>query len=407
MRHDVAVIGGGIVGLATAWQLTRTRPGIRVVLLEKEDAVATHQTGRNSGVIHTGIYYKPGSLKAENCRRGKAMLEAFCRTYDIPHETCGKVIVALDPTELPSLMRIHERAAANGVACELIAPARLRELEPHAQGVLALHVPGAGIVEYVAVAERLRSLIEAAGGEVRCATRAQRVHADGSGLLIETTRGEVRTRRAVNCSGLYSDRVAAACGLRPPGKIIPFRGEYFELTPDARLLCRNLIYPVPDPKFPFLGVHFTRMIGGGVECGPNAVLAFAREGYTFGALNPRDLAETLTYPAFWKIAAKYWRTGMGEMWRSLSRHAFVRALQRLVPDVREEHLVRAPAGVRAQALARDGTLMDDFVIVEDDSMVHVLNAPSPAATSSLAIGERVAGVVCGGPPPPFSDAPAA
>ena len=389
-RADVAIVGGGIVGLATALEITSRRPGARVLLFEKEDRVAWHQTGHNSGVIHSGIYYKPGSLKALNCRRGKAMLEAFCREHGLLFETCGKVVVATAPEELPRLEAIAERARANGVGCEVIGPERLRELEPHAAGVRALHVPETGIVDYVAVCETLARLVCARGGEIATGTAVRRMQSRGSEVVIETSRGEAVARAAVNCAGLHSDRVLAAAGQPRPARIVPFRGEYYELVPQARGLVRNLIYPVPDPSFPFLGVHFTRSIRGGVECGPNAVPALAREGYRWRDVNLRDLADTLGYPGFWRLAARHWRMGSGEVWRSLSKNAFTRALQRLVPDIRPSHLRRAEAGVRAQALSPDGALLDDFLIHTAGRVVHVLNAPSPAATSSLSIGRTVA-----------------
>jgi L-2-hydroxyglutarate oxidase len=383
------VIGGGIVGLATAYRFTERFPGRRAVVLEKEEGVARHQTGHNSGVIHSGIYYKPGSLKAANCRRGKRMLEAFCRGEGIPFETCGKVIVALDEAERTRLDRLHERAVANGVDGERIGPGRLRELEPHAAGIAAIHVRETGIVDFGLVASRLARIVAERGGEVLTGARATALRSEAGTTLVETTKGEARGRAVANCAGLHADRVFARGGGRRPVRIVPFRGEYFELAPPARRLVRNLIYPVPDPTFPFLGVHFTRTIGGRVECGPNAVLAFAREGYRKWTVRPADLWDVLSYRGFWRLAAAYWRTGTAEMWRSLSRRAFARALARLVPDVRREDLLPAPAGVRAQALSPDGSLVDDFLLETHGSVVHVLNAPSPAATSSLSIGEAV------------------
>jgi L-2-hydroxyglutarate oxidase len=391
MEHaDVVVVGGGVVGLATALELGKRG---RVVVLEKEDGPAHHQTGHNSGVIHSGIYYKPGSLKAVNCRRGKGLLEAFCREHAIPFETCGKVIVALDDGERPALERIHQRGLANGVDCRPITVEELREREPHAAGVAALLVPETGIVDYRALCARLVELIARQGGAVEFNARVTAVRVEQDGVVLATSRGEWKGRAMVNCAGLQSDRVTSMTGEKAPVKIVPFRGEYWELTPEAQGFCRHLIYPVPDPAFPFLGVHFTRMVGGGVECGPNAVLAFAREGYTRTTIHPGDLLETLTYGGFWRMAARHWRPGLGEMWRSFSKAAFVRALQRLVPDLREHHLHPAPAGVRAQALAPDGALLDDFSIVQHGRVVNVLNAPSPAATSCLSIGEHVAGLV--------------
>lgn len=405
-KADVAIVGGGIVGLATAFQLTRRVPGARVVVLEKEARLASHQTGHNSGVIHSGIYYRPGSLKALHCRRGKAMLEAFCREHDVPFEICGKVVVATTPPEVPRLEAIAERARANGVTCEVMGPDRLREIEPHAAGLGALRVPETGIVDYAAVCEKLAALLTARGGTIVTGARALRLRALGNEAVVETTRGQAVARVAVNCAGLHSDRVYASTGERRPARIVPFRGEYYELVPEARGLVRALIYPVPDPGFPFLGVHFTRTIHGGVECGPNAVLALAREGYRWSDVRLLDLADTLGYPGFWRLAARHWRTGSGEVWRSLSKRAFTRALQRLLPEVRPSLLRRAGAGVRAQALAPDGALLDDFLIRESGRAIHVLNAPSPAATSSLAVGdsvaERAAARLSGPPRPPIA-----
>jgi L-2-hydroxyglutarate oxidase len=392
---DVVVIGGGIVGLATAYQLTKLRPGAGVVVLEKEPQPAIHQTGHNSGVLHSGIYYKPGSLRALNCRSGKRLMEEFCAQEGIPFDICGKVIVACSEDELPGLKKIFERGQANGVDCALIDRPRLCEIEPHTAGIAAIHVPEAGIVNYGAVCRRLVEIVEQAGGRfvVNAAVTGMRQEADY--VTVESRAGEFRARWVVNCTGLQSDRTTRLSGKEPEVKIVPFRGEYFELHDSAKRLCRNLIYPVPDPNFPFLGVHFTRMINGDVECGPNAVLAFAREGYRKRNINLRDLAETLTYPGFLRLAAKYWRTGCGEMWRSFSKAAFVKALQRLVPEIQASDLETAPAGVRAMALARDGSIVDDFVIEEHRRVVNVCNAPSPAATSSLQIGlsiiERVVG----------------
>jgi len=387
--QHIAIIGGGIVGLAVAERLARRHPGVRITLIEKEHSLSLHQTGRNSGVLHTGIYYKPGSLKARNCTRGKAMMERFCEEEGVSFERCGKVIVAVDDSEVAALDRIHQRGVANGVNCRRIGPSELREIEPHATGVAALHVPDAGIVDYPGVCERLAARIRRDGGSILTGTKVERIGERAGRVILETTAGAIEAHHAINCAGLHSDRIASIAGAQPQAKIVPFRGEYFELTPEAHHLCKHLIYPVPDPKFPFLGVHFTRMVIGGVECGPNAVLALAREGYTWGDINARDLLESLTYPGFWKLAAKHWEAGAGEIIRSLSRDAFVRALQRLVPEIEEQHLVPAPAGVRAQALSPDGSMVDDFLIVDHGRMLHVLNAPSPAATSSLAIGEEV------------------
>jgi L-2-hydroxyglutarate oxidase len=387
---DVAIVGGGIVGLATAWKVVERRPGVRVVVLEKEREFARHQTGRNSGVIHSGIYYKPGSLKAQTCRRGKALLEAFCREHGVAFETCGKVVVAVDDAELPQLEKITERARANGVRSEAIDAARLRELEPHAAGVRALHVPETGIVDYVGVCRRLAELLLARESEMLTGCRVLALDSHTGRAVLETSLGAVEARVAVNCAGLHSDLLLETTGERRSARIVPFRGEYYELVPEARELVRSLIYPVPDPSFPFLGVHFTRLVDGGVECGPNAVLALSREGYHWDDVRVTELADALGYIGFWKLAARHWRTGTGEVWRSLSKRAFTKALRRLLPDIRSQHLVRADAGVRAQALAPDGSLVDDFLIRESGRIVHVLNAPSPAATASLAIGESIA-----------------
>jgi (S)-2-hydroxyglutarate dehydrogenase len=386
---DVAIIGGGIVGLATAYQLNKSLPQSRVTVLEKEAEVGLHQTGHNSGVLHSGIYYKPGSLKATNCRQGKKLMEAFCQSEGISYEICGKVIVAIDESDLPALERIFERGQANGVVCEMIGKERLAELEPHAAGIKAIHVPEAGIVDYKQVCRRLAERIREAGGEVLTSARATKIERNGDKIVVTTAAGEVEAKQIVNCAGLYCDRVTALGGQKPDAKIIPFRGEYFELRPEAEHLCKNLIYPVPDPAFPFLGVHFTRMIGGGVECGPNAVLAFAREGYRKTDFNLADMVDTLSYSGFLKLAAKYWKTGLGEMWRSASKKAFVKALSRLVPEIREEHLTPAPAGIRAQAVMPDGGMVDDFLIQEADRIINVNNAPSPAATASLNIGKTI------------------
>lgn len=388
-RSDFLILGGGIVGLATAWQITRQFQQASVLVLEKEARLAEHQTGRNSGVLHSGIYYKPGSLRAINCRTGKVAMERFCAEHDVPYDICGKVIVAVGESELPNLERIFERGQQNGVSCAMIGPERLQELEPHAAGVKAIHVPEAGIVNYRRVTEKLAELVAASSGRVVTNARVTAIHRDGPQVVVQSTAGEFAAATLVNCTGLHSDRIAALGGAKPAAKIVPFRGEYYELKPEAEHLCRNLIYPVPDPSFPFLGVHFTRMIDGGVECGPNAVLAFAREGYTKTAVNLRDLAEALTYPGFLRLAWKYWPKGLGEMWRSCSKPAFVRALQRLVPEIRSEQLVTGRAGVRAQALGRDGSLVEDFVIETNGRIVNVLNAPSPAATSSLNIGKLI------------------
>ena len=388
-HSNVLVLGGGIVGLATAYNLTQRFPLLRVQVLEKEADLGEHQTGHNSGVLHSGIYYKPGSLKAVNCRTGKRAMEEFCAEHGVPHEICGKVIVAVNDAELPALARIFERGQQNGVACEMIGPERLKELEPHTAGVRAIHVPEAGIVNFREVTRKLAELVRHRSGEIHTSARVVGLKEDGQQVAVQTTAGDFTADFAVSCCGLFSDRVARLAGQRVLAQIVPFRGEYFELAPGAQHLCRNLIYPVPDPSFPFLGVHFTRMIQGGVECGPNAVLAFAREGYRKTDVNLADLWETLAFPGFRRLAWKYWRVGAGEMWRSWSKAAFVRALAHLIPEIRGEHLVPARAGVRAMSIAADGAMVDDFVIHPAGRVIHVLNAPSPAATSSLNIGRLV------------------
>lgn len=388
-RVDVVVIGGGLVGLATAYRLQERFPQLTLCLLEKEDHVGAHQSGRNSGVLHSGIYYRPGSLRATNCREGKLALQEFCAREGVRFEICGKVIVAVEEAEIPRLETIYERGQANGVRCEIIGPERLKELEPHARGVRAIHVPEAGIVDYPGVCDRLAARISERGGMILLNGAVTGVIRRTDELIVQSHRGDVGCRFLVTCAGLQADRVTRLTGETPPAQIVPFRGEFFELRPEAQHLCRNLIYPVPDPSFPFLGVHFTRLAKGGVECGPNAVLAFAREGYTKLTVSPYDLAESLSYGGFLRMAAKYWRTGLGEMWRSVSKSAFVTALQRLVPEIRSEHLIAAPAGVRAQALGPQGELLDDFVIQESDRIINVCNAPSPAATACLNIGRLI------------------
>ncbi len=389
--YDLAVIGAGIVGLAVAHRYAVARPRARVVVIEKEDRIGAHQSGRNSGVVHSGLYYRPGSRKAALARRGADLLEAFCAPRGIPFERCGKVVVATNEAEAARLDDLLRRGRANAVECRRIDAAELRRIEPAAAGVAAIHVPGAGIVDFSAVCGALATDIRASGGEIELGCRAEGVtRAGDDGVIIQTERREFTARQLINCAGLHADRVARTAGAPPPATLIPFRGEYFELRPSARDLVRSLIYPVPDPAFPFLGVHFTRTTatdanGPRIECGPNAALAFAREGYTKDTIDAHDLAGMLTNPAFLRLAARYWRTGLAELHRSYSRPAFARALQRLIPDIREDDLERAPAGVRAQAVSPQGKLLDDFVIVEDPPMLHVVNAPSPAATASLAI----------------------
>jgi L-2-hydroxyglutarate oxidase len=391
--YDVALVGGGIVALATAWALGERAPRARLVILEKEPGLARHQTGHNSGVIHSGIYYRPGSAKARLTVAGARLMTEFCAARGITVERCGKVIVATADDELPRLQTLWDRGRANGVpGLSLIDPARLRELEPHAAAVKAIHSPATAIVDYAEVAAALAGELRARGVAVETSARVEAIARDAQAFTLGTPRIEVRARHLVNCAGLYSDAVARLAGAIPDVRIIPFRGEYYFLRPERRHLVRGLIYPVPDPEFPFLGVHFTRTVRGDVEAGPNAVLAFAREGYRITTVRPGELLGTLAYRGFWAMARRYWRTGLYEMYRSLSRGAFVRALQRLVPELRPEDVARGGAGVRAQAVSRDGALVDDFRIVESPGAVHVLNAPSPAATASLAIGRHIAGL---------------
>ena len=387
---DLAIIGGGIVGTATAMAMAR-RGGCRLVVLEKEPRLAAHQTGNNSGVIHSGLYYKPGSLKARNCVAGREALYRFCAEHAIPAERCGKVVVATSEEQIPALDELQRRGESNGLdGMRRLGPLEIREFEPHATGIAGLFVPQTGIVDYSRVTDAYADEVRRSGGEIMLDARVRRVVHEAHATVLETTAGTVRCHCLINCAGLHSDRVARLCGVDPEIRIVPFRGEYYELRPERAHLIRNLLYPVPDPEFPFLGVHFTRMIAGGVEAGPNAVLAFKREGYSRWSFSPRDACGTLVFPGFWRMAATYWPMGIGEFARSWSKAAFVRALQALVPELRPDDVHRAGAGVRAQALARSGKLLDDFCIVEAARQIHVLNAPSPAATASIAIGEAIA-----------------
>jgi L-2-hydroxyglutarate oxidase len=389
-RYDVAVIGGGIIGLATAMTL-KSSSQASLIVLEAENRLGAHQTGHNSGVIHSGLYYKPGSLKARNCVEGREAMYRFCQEHSIAHERCGKIVVATSDSEVPALEELERRGHANGLkGVRRLRPEEIRELEPHTTGVAGLHVPETGIVDYKQVAQVYADLVRKGGGEIQTGARVTACRRYPDELVLETTGGEVHCRHLINCGGLHSDEVARLCGIDPRLQIVPFRGEYYELVPERQFLVKNLIYPVPDPRFPFLGVHFTRLIHGGVEAGPNAVLAFKREGYRWADVSARDTAKMFTYAGFWRMAAKYWRTGFGEMFRSLSKKAFVRALQKLVPELRFEDIRPAGSGVRAQALEPNGALVDDFRIVEAERMVHVLNAPSPAATASLSIGQTIA-----------------
>lgn len=387
---DFLIVGGGIVGLTTAFELMQRQPEATIWLCEKEDRVAAHQTGRNSGVLHSGIYYKPGSLKATLCREGKEIIQEFCAEHSIAYDVCGKVIVAVEEAEVPRLQKIYDRGQANQIQCEWIHAEKLRELEPHVAGQTAIHVPTAGIIDYPKVCEVLGNLIETnPSNRVLLNTRVQSAIRRQGVTYVATSQGELATRHIVNCAGLHCDRVSRQIGITSPAKIVPFRGEYFELTAERRSLCRNLIYPVPDPAFPFLGVHFTRMVDGSVECGPNAVLALAREGYGKASINPADLIESLTFPGFLRLATRHWKKGLGELWRSLSKRAFVKALQRLMPEIQASDLQVAPSGVRAQALLPSGELVDDFLILKGDGITSINNAPSPAATASFAIAQKI------------------
>jgi L-2-hydroxyglutarate oxidase len=390
MDYDAVIVGGGIVGLATAFQLLEARPQTKLLLLEKESALAKHQTGNNSGVLHSGLYYKPGSDKAKLSVSGLQQMVAFCRNHGVAHEQCGKIVVATSQDELPRLESLWQRGNANGLqGLRKLIPEQIREIEPHAAGLAAIHVPQEGIVDYRAVSEKLGELIRKNGGEIRLNARVSKLIPAANGWTVETTAGEFHARVVITCGGLHADRLVRASGRKPRAKIVPFRGEYFKIKPQRQHLVRNLIYPVPDPNFPFLGVHFTRLIHGGIEAGPNAVLAFAREGYRWSDINLRDLAESLCFPGLWKFLAAYPGMCGYEVRRSFSRSEFCRSLQKLVPDIREDDLETGGAGVRAQAMTADGKLVEDFHFEEAPGILDVLNAPSPAATASLAIGLKI------------------
>ncbi|HSV72549.1 MAG TPA: L-2-hydroxyglutarate oxidase [Chthonomonadales bacterium] len=386
---DFVVVGGGIVGLATLWSLVHLRPGVRALLLEKEPGIAAHQTGRNSGVIHSGIYYRPGSLKARFCTAGNRSMRAFCADRGIAHDVCGKLIVATDPSEVERLDALAARGERSGIAVERLSAACARQVEPHVRCVRAIRVPDTAVVDYREVSRRFLEEAEAAGAEARTGIRVLRVVNRGD-QVVETTGGSLVARHVVNCAGLHSDRLARDSGVPTPTRIVPFRGEYYDLAPSRRSLVRGLIYPVPDPSLPFLGVHLTRMIDGAVHAGPNAVLAFSREGYRWSDVSVRDLVDVAAFAGFWRMGAANWRVGLAEAVRSLSRARFVASLQRLVPEVRGEDLRRTEAGVRAQAVDRLGRLVDDFLIVSAPGSTHVLNAPSPAATAAIEIGRHIA-----------------
>ena len=391
MQSDFIVVGGGIVGLATALKILEAKPGAKLLLLEKERALGRHQTGHNSGVLHAGLYYKPGSLKAKLAVEGLRQMVDFCQKHKVAHEQCGKIVVATEQGELPRLEKLMERGTANGLkGLRKLGPDQIREIEPHAAGLTAIHVPEEGIVDYGAVVEALAKEIRAKGGEIVCGARVERLRGLGGTWVVESTQGEFEAKQVVACAGLYSDRMVSKSGMKPSAMIMPFRGEYYMIRKERQSLVRNLIYPVPDPQFPFLGVHFTRMIQGGVEAGPNAVLAMAREGYTWCDINLRDLAESLSFPGLWKFMLKYPSICSYEIWRSISRSEFCRSLQKLMPGIQEDDLEPGSAGVRAQAMSSDGALVEDFSFVEGPGILHVVNAPSPAATASLAIGQEIA-----------------
>ena len=391
MHYDVAIIGGGILGLSTGMVLLQQRPDLKLILLEKESSWASHQTGRNSGVIHSGIYYKPGSLKARFAKAGNRSIVTFCQRHNLPVEICGKVIVATRKDELPRLDALYKRGLENGLEVENLNEEKLREIEPHVAGIGALYVPSTGIVDYSLISRTIASEIVRLGGELRLNTTVTRLNqmTQGAGQLVSTSQGEVETNLVVNCAGLYSDRVAHMGQTEVNSRIIPFRGEYYELTPSARHLVHGLIYPIPDPAFPFLGVHFTKMIDGNVHAGPNAVLSLKREGYKKTDVNLRDATEILAFPVFWRLASRHVKHGLAEVIRSWSRAAFLHSLQRLIPNIRNNDIKPSPAGVRAQALKNTGELVDDFLIVEEFSGIHIINAPSPAATSSLEIAKHL------------------
>lgn len=392
MQYDVVVIGGGIVGLATALNLKKAKPSLRLLLIEKENSLAAHQTGHNSGVIHSGLYYKPGSLKAKNCIEGYHMLIDFCNENNIKYELCGKIVVATSEDQLPILDTLYERGIQNGLeGLEKLNKEQMRAIEPHVAGIAGIRVPQTGIINYTTVSEKYAENIKNLGGQIRLGEKVGSISEINGVSTVVTNKGSYDTSLVINCAGLYSDKVAQFTEKdKVKVRIIPFRGEYYEIKPEKQYLVKHLIYPVPDPNFPFLGVHFTRMVDGGVEAGPNAVLAFRREGYKKLSVDFSELGETLAWPGFRKVAAKYWKTGLGEYYRSFSKSAFTKALQALIPEIQKDDLVPGGAGVRAQACDYDGGLLDDFAIIENKQAINVLNAPSPAATSSLSIGKTVA-----------------
>jgi L-2-hydroxyglutarate oxidase LhgO len=391
---DLLVIGAGIVGLATALQATRRFPQLRILVVDKEDRVAAHQTGHNSGVIHSGLYYKTGSLKARNCVAGAASMKRFCQEHGVPFEECGKLVVATTPEEVPRLEQLHQRGIANGVpGLRMLGREQFREIEPHCAGLSAIQVPSTGIVDYTVVAQKYAELIQRAGGEILFNAKVLGLRQDAGKNIVETHAGAFRASHVINCAGLYSDAITRMAGVQTDLEIIPFRGEYYEVRPERRSLVKSLIYPVPDPRFPFLGVHFTRRVNGSVEAGPNALLAFRREGYTGTAPDLGEALEMLRFSGFWKMARKYWRKGMEEQYRSWIKAAFVKALQQLIPELQDSDLAPGGSGVRAQAVDSNGNLVDDFHFVHSKGMIHVCNVPSPAATASLEIGNAIVGMM--------------
>ncbi len=393
-RYDIAIIGGGIIGLSTAYSLLRSNPGLRLALLEKEDQVAKHQSGHNSGVIHSGIYYKKGSLKAKNCVRGVKMLLDFCNKHKIPYELCGKVIVATSTEELPRLTELYKRGLANGVeGLKLLNKAELKKVEPYAQGIQAIYSPNTGIVDYKKVAEKLLEEIKDMGASIYLGSKVLKITENSTEILITIPQSEVIAKKLINCCGLHADTVARMTATSFKEKIIPFRGEYYFLSQEAAPMLKGLIYPVPNPKFPFLGVHLTRRISGEVEAGPNAVLALAKEAYSKGGFNAKELASSLKYRGFWAMAARHWKTGLYELYRSYSKQAFLKDLQRLMPELKEKHLSTGGSGVRAQTVSPSGQIIDDFLITSTERILNVLNAPSPGATSSLSIAEHLRSIL--------------
>lgn len=388
--YDVVIVGGGIVGLSTGMAIYEKHPGIKLLVIEKESEVAKHQTGNNSGVIHSGIYYTPGSFKARFAKQGSKEMQEFCKKHDVPYDMCGKVIVASNEEELPLLEDLYERGLENELDIEKIDQARLKEIEPHIAGVAGIRVPQAGIVDYTAVSKKFAEIIQSNGGEILLDTELIKIKEHNDSVTLETSKGNYEAKLAINCAGLHSDRVAEATGYKTDMKIVPFRGEYYVLKPEKRHLVNNLIYPVPNPKFPFLGVHFTRMIDGTIEAGPNAVLGFKREGYKKTDISMKDTFESILFPGLWRLGGKFVKEGISEYARSFSKSMFTKSLQKMIPEITEDDLIPAPAGVRAQAITSDGQMVDDFEIIEGKRSIHVCNAPSPAATASIGIGKEVA-----------------